>query len=312
MNYNISSLYKRPYARKIIAAAAVIFSCLSSSVVAANTNTPVGDKAQADGDNTTAVGYHSGTNGSNASAFGSGSLSTGDNATALGANSRAVAEGSIAVGGNSSSSGKNSIALGNRTIVGSENSVALGTGSEANANNVISVGNGNQQRRIIYVGAGKKDTDAVNVSQMKNAKTEAVGEANQYTDTKITDNNTVINNNIKVSGDKVLSNANQYTDYKFNQTINGFDRRLDKMDERINKNDKRASAGIASVAAMSNIPYTQNTQFSAGLGVGNYRNANAIAAGAQYQLRLDTNLRMSASWNTEDRAVLGAGVAIGW
>lgn len=312
MSFNISILSKLSYARLIMAVFTMFLGGLSVSAVAANINTSVGDEAQADGNNTTVVGYHSGANGNDASAFGAKSFATGDEATALGANSSAVAEGSIAVGSGSSSSGEDSIAIGRRTIVGSENSVALGAGSEAYEDNVVSVGNKNQQRRVINVDAGKNDTDAVNVSQMKNAKNEAIGEANQYTDTQISNNNTVINNNIEVSSNKVLSEANYYTDYKFNQITNGFERRLDKMDDRINKNDKRASAGIASVAAMANIPYMNNTQFSAGIGVGNYRDANAFAAGAQYQLRPNTNLRMSASWNTEDRAVLGAGVAVGW
>ncbi len=48
---------------------------------------------------------------------------------------------------------------------------------------------------------------------------------------------------------------------------------------------------------MSNIPYAINTRFSAGVGVGNYKNGSAIAAGAQYQLKENINLRSSVSWN---------------
>lgn len=84
------------------------------------------------------------------------------------------------------------------------------------------------------------------------------------------------------------------------------------MDHKIDKADKRASAGIASVAAMANIPYVTNHTFSLGVGVGNYRDANAFATGAQYQINNSTLIRVSASWNTEDRAVVGGGVSYGW
>ncbi|MDN8688502.1 YadA C-terminal domain-containing protein, partial [Staphylococcus aureus] len=77
------------------------------------------------------------------------------------------------------------------------------------------------------------------------------------------------------------------------------------MDNKIDKADKRASAGVASVAAMANIPYVTDRTFSLGVGVGNYRNANALATGAQYQIIDNAVIRVSASWNTEDRAVVG-------
>ncbi|MEX6313551.1 YadA C-terminal domain-containing protein [Providencia manganoxydans] len=55
-----------------------------------------------------------------------------------------------------------------------------------------------------------------------------------------------------------------------------------------------------------------NTRFSLGAGLGNYRNGNAVAVGAQYQIKENVNLRSSVSWNNSDSAVVGAGVAIGW
>ncbi|MEM7927807.1 YadA-like family protein, partial [Morganella morganii] len=55
-----------------------------------------------------------------------------------------------------------------------------------------------------------------------------------------------------------------------------------------------------------------NTTFSAGMGVGNYRNGNAIAAGAQYKISDNVNVRTSVSWNNEDSAVVGGGIAVGW
>ncbi len=88
----------------------------------------------------------------------------------------------------------------------------------------------------------------------------------------------------------------------------------DSMDKKIDRNAKQSNAGIASVAAMSNIPYaySPDSTFSAGLGVGNYRNGNAIAAGGQYRVTKNTNVRASVSWNNTDSAVVGGGIAINW
>lgn len=96
------------------------------------------------------------------------------------------------------------------------------------------------------------------------------------------------------------------------QQLNQINTRVDQMESKIHQTARDANAGIASVAAMTNIPYTTNTRFSAGLGLGNFKNGNAIAAGAQYQVKQNLNLRSSISWNNSDRAVLGAGIAYGW
>lgn len=61
--------------------------------------------------------------------------------------------------------------------------------------------------------------------------------------------------------------------------------RFSQIDKKISKTAKQANAGIASVAAMTNIPYATNTRLSAGLGIGNYRNGNAVAAGVQFQIK---------------------------
>nr|WP_282560350.1 YadA-like family protein [Providencia alcalifaciens] len=49
-----------------------------------------------------------------------------------------------------------------------------------------------------------------------------------------------------------------------------------------------------------------------GLGAGNFKNGKAIAAGAQYQIKQNLNVRSSISWNNSDSAVIGAGIAYGW
>ncbi|HHE6467555.1 TPA: YadA-like family protein [Providencia rettgeri] len=108
------------------------------------------------------------------------------------------------------------------------------------------------------------------------------------------------------------SKTQKANELKFTNLENKFDHGIHQLDSKIDKRAQEANSGIASVAAMSNIPYATNTRFSAGIGAGNYKNGSAIAAGAQYQLKENINLRSSVSWNNSDAAVIGAGIAFGW
>ncbi|EFO2945453.1 hypothetical protein DQ130_11520 [Escherichia coli] len=129
-----------------------------------------------------------------------------------------------------------------------------------------------------------------------------------YTDQEVTKNNGVINKNIQSAKQESFA----YTDTKFNQINGKINSTFKQLNDKIEANAKKANAGIASVAAMTNIPYVNNQTFSAGVGVGNYRNGNAVAIGVQYKLNENTNIRASSSWNNTDGAVIGGGIAVGW
>ncbi|MEQ5117591.1 YadA C-terminal domain-containing protein [Morganella morganii] len=145
-----------------------------------------------------------------------------------------------------------------------------------------------------------------------NAKKSAITSGNQFTENAVTETKKEINTTINNAGRETVSVSRHYTDSRIEQIQTANNSRFDSLEKRIDRNAQQANAGIASVAAMANIPYTPDTDFSAGIGIGNYRNGNALAAGAQYQVRRDVNLRGSVSWNDSDSAVLGAGLAIGW
>ncbi|MBI6550330.1 YadA C-terminal domain-containing protein, partial [Xenorhabdus lircayensis] len=85
-----------------------------------------------------------------------------------------------------------------------------------------------------------------------------------------------------------------------------------QLDSKINRVEKRANAGIASVAAMTNIPFSNANRFSVGVGLGQYNDGSAIAVGAQAKLTENVNVKASTSWNNAEGAVMGAGIAIGW
>ncbi|WP_338154960.1 ESPR-type extended signal peptide-containing protein [Escherichia marmotae] len=72
-------------------------------------------------------------------------------------------------GADANAQGADSVAIGSGSIAAADNSVALGTGSIADETNTISVGSSTNQRRITNVAAGKNDTDAVNVAQLKSS-----------------------------------------------------------------------------------------------------------------------------------------------
>lgn len=71
-------------------------------------------------------------------------------------------------------SANNAVAIGSGAGVSAEGGVALGVGSVADRANAVSVGSTGAERQIINVAKGTEDTDAVNVSQLKDVKAEAL------------------------------------------------------------------------------------------------------------------------------------------
>ncbi len=160
--------------------------------------------------NSVAIGYQSKVTESGAVAIGQEANASAYQSTALGANAKAKGEYSTALGHSSEATGERSIALGDNARAYKEKSVALGAGSIANreagevgydadsedttsltwkANaGAVSVGytlkpNENASfeqitRQITNVAAGSEDTDAVNVAQLKKAKTEVAAGTN--------------------------------------------------------------------------------------------------------------------------------------
>ena len=104
-----------------------------------------------------------------------------------------------------------------------------------------------------------------------------------------------------ISTRRALSEAYRYTDNKFRNLSN-----------KIERAEKRLNAGIAGVTAISSIPYVAENSFSYGIGVGNYQNATAVAAGIQYKTSRNTNIRLNISWDSSHNTAIGAGVAGGW
>ena len=110
--------------------------------------------------------------------------------TVIGIKNKVTADGNKVIGDNHKVSGKNNVifgsadeltettvnnavVLGHNAKVTGEGGVALGAGSVADRANAVSVGSVGAERQIINVKAGVEDTDAVNVSQLKEATANA-------------------------------------------------------------------------------------------------------------------------------------------
>ena len=110
--------------------------------------------------------------------------------TVIGIKNKVTADGNKVIGDNHKVSGKNNVifgsadevtettvnnavVLGHNAKVTGEGGVALGAGSVADRANAVSVGSKDANRQIINVAAGTADTDAVNVSQLKEATANA-------------------------------------------------------------------------------------------------------------------------------------------
>ena len=90
------------------------------------------------------------------------------NSTAAGAQSSGA--NAVAAGPQAVASGTAAVAIGNGAQASADNSVAIGAGAVADRANTVAVGRAGQERTISHVAAGTADTDAVNVSQLRNTQ----------------------------------------------------------------------------------------------------------------------------------------------
>ena len=149
----------------------------------------LGDKSDANAADTVAIGSHAAVSGVNSIAIGKGSTVTGDDSIAVGTGHTVCGSNSGAFGDPDNVHGHDSYAVGNNNVIGdhshdgevgnntfvlgnhvtttANNAVVLGNHSTAEEDNVVSVGSDENQRKIIHVAPGEKDTDAVNVGQLK-------------------------------------------------------------------------------------------------------------------------------------------------
>ncbi|HYG05345.1 MAG TPA: YadA-like family protein, partial [Stenotrophomonas sp.] len=174
----------------------------------------------------------------------------------------------VAIGPQASATGDGGVAMGNGAKAQAANSVALGAGSVATRANNVSVGGAGSERSISNVAAGTEDTDAVNVSQLKQSQqgtarydSQAGGQGTDYTSLSLGGpgggtTTTVRNVRAGVAGTdavnvdqlqagmgQTLSSARRYTDSRIQQV---------QQDAWVARREARG--GTAAAMAMAGMP----------------------------------------------------------
>ena len=220
--------------------------------------TALGPQAKATGSTAVAIGLNSEANQSATVAIGQSSEASGLQAIAVGYKSVASGENAAAYGNTAKAVGKNSLALGANTQATVEGGVALGSGSIANtvagagynpntgrtniytpilSNSLtstwaaVSIGDGTNTRQLTGLAAGSKDTDAVNVAQLKSMNLAFTADGSTKGDVNLT------NSALNVVGDStyITTKGNNQT-----LTISG-----KKQNITVTNGTASASAGMA-------------------------------------------------------------------
>ena len=168
------------------------------------------NNTQATADRAIALGQTAHAKGVDSIAFGSRSTAGGASSIAYGTDAKACADNAVAIGKSASAPTVNGVALGSnsradrtsgewgynvKTEDGRTNGYAgLGGSALRSEYAAVSVGNEGHTRQITHVAAGSKDTDAVNVAQLRNVNLK-VGANTGHTDVLL-DNQT-----LKIQGD---------------------------------------------------------------------------------------------------------------
>ena len=132
-------------------------------------------------------------------------------------------------------------------------------------------------------------------ASLRNAATNA--QAIRNTNAKVAEHSRTLANHEQRLGELERSTSSRFAD----------------IDKRIDDNKRSANAGIAAVAAMSNIPQVSGgARFSAGVGVGQRGSEQAIAVGFSSQLTDSVIGKVSVANDSQQQWTVGAGVAVQW
>ncbi|HHF4335192.1 YadA C-terminal domain-containing protein [Haemophilus influenzae] len=260
-----------------------------------------------------AFGMHSSSHALTASAYGTYSTAIGRYSTSLGSSSTAVDEDSTAVGNRSlayaKSVAKHSVAVGYMSFADRENSVSVGDSST------------NFRRQIVNVADGTEDYDAVNVRQLNAVETKIGQVNNQFA--QVDNKFTQVNNRLDGTETKLGQIDNQFTQVNNNFTqvnnrLDGTETKLGQIDNQfthvnthLNRTDLRINRVGASAAALASLKPAQlgeDDKFALFLGVGSYKNTQAMAMGAVFKPVENVLLNVAGSFSGSEKT-FGAGVS---
>lgn len=185
------------------------------------------------------------------------------------------------------------------------NSVQFNNGVAIN-NNGINAGN----KTITNVAAGQNDTDAVNVSQLNNAKDQLTGRINGL-DQRVTTNAADIRTINHTLGDHegritVLEGNIQALDNKINTTANNA---LNQSKSYTDSQAAKVGANAAALSALHPLDFNADEKWQFSVGFGNYKGKNATALGAFYQPNENVLLSVGTTLGTGEN-MINAGATV--
>lgn len=166
---------------------------------------------------------------------------------------------------------------------------------------------------INNVKAGVADTDAVNVSQLKQVQNQIAASTSVTTVTagdhiKVTPTVNGNTHDYKVSladdiADQITNNTTNIS--KNTNDIKNIKGDLSKMDKRVNK----SVAGAAALAALHPLDFDPDAKWDFAAGYGHYRSGDAAAIGAFYRPNEDVQLSVGSTVGS-DETVFNAGLSV--
>ena len=110
---------------------------------------------------------------------------------------------------------------------------------------------------------------------------------------------------------QVVSNTQSIADQQ--AQLRSVNKQFSDLKEKVDDNKKDASAAVAGVAAMANIPQvTEYQTFSIGAGAGTHDGENALAVGFSARVSQNTVTKASVATDTQSGFTAGVGVSYGW
>lgn len=168
-------------------------------------------------------------------------------------------------------------------------------------------------QQIHDVKEGTKDTDAVNVKQLNNAKDQLSGRINGL-DQKVTTNAADIRTINHTLGDHegritVLEGNVQALDNKINTTANNI---LNQSKSYTDNQAAKVGANAAALSALHPLDFNADEKWQFSVGFGNYKGKNATALGAFYQPNENVLLSVGTTLGTGENMInAGATVRFG-
>lgn len=118
-------------------------------------------------------------------------------------------------------------------------------------------------------------------------------------------NNQVINQNMRSYSAQAVQQSKAYTDQQVGQLRNDW--------QQGRSDDQREyRSGIASVAAMANIPVVPGQAVTVGAGIGQFKDRTALAVGVGANIGTNVQVKGSVGFSNGSDAVAGAGIGFGF